>query len=220
MAFEEYLSNGMHIGMKKQTSKMKRFVYKTRDDGLAVLDLQTIDDRIKMAAKFLAGFNSIMVVSRKPVAKKAITKFAELIDARAISGRFLPGIITNPSFRAYYEPDVLLITDPATDSQAIDEAIKMRVPIVSLVDTFNEVKGIDFIIPVNNKGRKSIAATYYILAREILKCRGKIKEDSEFELKLEDFAPSESSRRTERSDRPRRTDRFQRSSGDRTSQRR
>ena len=204
MAFEEYLSNGMHIGMKKQTAKMKKFVYKTREDGLAVLDLQTIDNRIKIAAKFLAGYNNIMVVSRKPVAKKAVTRFAELIGAKAIAGRFLPGIITNPSFRAYYEPDVLLVTDPATDSQSIDEAIKMRVPIVSLVDTFNEVKGIDLIIPVNNKGRKSIAMTYYVLAREILKERGEIKDDSDFEAKPEEFAPAERPRRAPRPDRERR----------------
>lgn len=187
MAFEEFLSSGMHIGMKKQTSKMKRFVYKTREDGLAVLDLQTIDNRIKTAAKMLAEYKHIMVVSRKPIAYRAIKAFAEAVDAKAVIGRFLPGIITNPSFREYYEPDVIVITDPSTDMQAITEAVKMRIPIISLADTYNEVTGIDFIIPVNNKGRKSIAMTYFLLAREIQKTRGKIKEDSEFTLKAEDF---------------------------------
>ncbi len=191
MAFDEYLSTGMHIGMKRQNKKMSKFVYKVREDGLAVLDLQTIEDRIKIAAKFLAGYKKIMVVSRKPIAFNAVNKFAEIIDAKAITGRFLPGIITNPSFREYYEPDVLLVTDPSVDKQAINEAIKMRVPVVSLADTFNQVSGIDLIIPVNNKGRKAIAMTYYILAREILKARENIKEDSEFEAKPEDFEAKE-----------------------------
>ena len=104
MPYEEYLSAGMHIGMKQQTKDMKRFVYKIRDDGLAVLDLQTIDNRIKLAAKFIARFKRIMVVSRKYVAWKPITKFAEVVDAKALTGRFLPGTITNPSFPGYYEP--------------------------------------------------------------------------------------------------------------------
>lgn len=197
MAFEEFLSSGMHIGMKKQTAKMKKFVYKLRDDGLAVLDLQTIDDRIKIAGKFLSEYKHIMIVSRKPIAYKATKKFAEVVNAKTINGRFLPGIITNPDFREYYEPDVLIVTDPSTDMQAVTEAIRMRVPIVALADTYNEMTGIDLIIPVNNKGRKSIAMTYFLLAREILKNRGEIKEDSEFTLKPEDFEAKETRERRE-----------------------
>jgi small subunit ribosomal protein S2 len=187
MAFEEYLSAGMHIGTKQQTEKMKKFVYKTRDDGLAVLDLQTMDLRMKTAANFLSKFERIVVVSRKSIAFKAVKKFAEVTNAKSITGRFLPGIITNPSFREYHEPDVLIVTDPSVDGQAVKEAIRMRVPIVALCDTINEINGIDYIIPVNNKGRKAIAMTYFILAKEILKARGIIKEDSEFKVTIEEF---------------------------------
>jgi len=210
MAFDEYLSTGMHIGMKRQNKKMSKFVYKVREDGLAVLDLQTIDNRIKLAAKLLANYKNIMVVSRKPIAFNATNKFAEIVGAKAINGRFLPGIITNPSFREYYEPDALLVTDPSVDKQAIDEAVKMRVPIVSLVDTFNETSGIDFIIPVNNKGRKAIAMTYFLLAREILKVRGKIAEDSEFTAKPEEFESQEKQERRERPERRERSTRGRR----------
>ncbi len=182
MPFEEYLSAGMHIGMKQQTKDMKRFIYKIRDDGLAVLDLETIAKRIEIAGKFLSKFEKIMVVSRKSIAHRAIRKFAEAVNAKAITGRFLPGIITNPSFREYYEPDILIVTDPLVDKQAIMEAVKMRIPIVALADTFNETSLLDFVIPVNNKGRKSIAMVYYLLASEILKNQGK-----EIKLKPEDF---------------------------------
>lgn len=191
MAFEQYLSSGVHIGMKQQTKDMKRFVYKTREDGLAVLDLQTIDKRIKMAAKFLAGYNKIMAVSRKGVGHKSVKFFAEATHSKGIMGRFLPGTITNPSFKGYYGPDVLLITDPLADKQALKEAIRMRIPIVALCDTFNETSGIDFVIPANNKGRKAIAIVYYILAREILKAKGEIKEDKEFKYKVEEFESPE-----------------------------
>ena len=36
----EYLTAGVHIGMKSCTPYMKQFVYKVRDDGLAVFNLQ------------------------------------------------------------------------------------------------------------------------------------------------------------------------------------
>jgi small subunit ribosomal protein S2 len=181
----------MHIGMKQQTKDMKKFIYKIRDDGLAVLDLQTIENRVKLAGKFLARFQRIMVVSRKTVGSKPAIKFAEAINARAVTGRFMPGIITNPSFPGYYEPDVVIITDPLIDLQAIEEAIKMRVPIVALCDTSNETQSIDIVIPVNNKGRKALATVYWLLAREILKNRGTLKQDEDFKIKAEEFESEE-----------------------------
>ena len=197
MSYEQFLSAGMHIGMKQQTKDMKKFIYKIRDDGLAVLDLQTIENRVKIAGKFLTKFNRIMVVSRKAVGWKPAIKFAEAVNGKSVTGRFLPGTITNPYFPGYYEPEVVLITDPLIDVQAIDEAVKMRIPIVALCDTSNETASIDLIIPVNNKGRKALATVYWLLAREVLKNRGTIKEDEEFKQKPEDFE-SEEIEKTER----------------------
>jgi len=197
MPYEEYLSAGMHIGMKQQTKDMKKFVYKVRDDGLAVLDLQTIENRIKLAAKFLSRFNNIMVVSRKIVGWKPVEKFAEAINGKAVKGRFLPGTITNPSFRGYYEPEILVVTDPLIDSQAVEEALKMRIPVIALCGTFNETDLIDLIIPVNNRGRKSVAMVYWLLAREVLKNRGSVKKDEDFKYKPEDFEMEERKERRE-----------------------
>ena len=197
MSYEQFLSSGMHIGMKQQTKDMKRFIYKIRDDGLAVLDLQTIENRVKLAGKFIARFQRIMIVSRKAVGWKPAIKFTEAVGGKSVTGRFLPGIITNPSFPGYYEPDVVIITDPLIDVQAIEEAVKMRIPIVALSDTSNETTSIDLIIPLNNKGRKSIATVYWLLAREVLKNKGIIKQDEDFKPKPEDFE-SEEMERTER----------------------
>jgi len=204
MSYEQFLSAGMHIGMKQQTKDMKRYIYKIRDDGLAVLDLQTIENQVKTAGKFLARFQRIMIVSRKAVAWKPVIKFAEVVNGKYITGRFLPGTITNPSFPGYYEPEVIIITDPLIDTQAIEEAVKMRVPIVALCDTSNETSSIDFVMPVNNKGRKSLATVYWLLAREILKNRGAIKTDEEFKVKPEEFESEEIEREREKAERPRR----------------
>ena len=183
----EYLTAGVHIGMKTCTPYMKRFVYKIRDDGLAVFNLKKVDERIKTAADFLSAFDNVLVVSRKESAREAVDAFARAIDGKSMTKRFPPGTLTNPSLRGFYEPDVVVVTDPLIDEQAVKEAKKKRIPIVSLCDTFNSAKDVDLIIPVNNNGKKALSLVFWILAREILKSRKKIKKDSDFKLTLKDF---------------------------------
>ena len=184
----EYLTAGIHIGMKTCTPAMKQFVYKVREDGLAVFNLQLVDERIKIAASFLSHFSNILAVSRKENAHKAVKAFAEAVGGRGIAGRFTPGTLTNPDYKGFFEPDVVLVVDPLVDEQVIQEAKKKRIPVVSLCDTFNMVKDVDFAIPANNNGRKSLALIFWILAREILKTRGSKKK---FTTTLVDFGDDE-----------------------------
>lgn len=183
----EYLTAGIHIGMKSCTPFMKKFVYKVREDGVAVFNLKMLDERILAAAKFLSGFSKMMVSSRKEAAGKAVTVFAKVTGAKAIAGRFPPGTLTNPSFRDFYEPDVILVADPLVDEQIVKEAKKKRIPIVAICNTFNSARDIDLVIPMNNNGKKSLALVFWILAREILKERGELKKGIKFKMKIEDF---------------------------------
>lgn len=183
----QYLTAGIHIGMKTCTPFMKQFVYKVREDGLAVFNLQYVDDRIKTAAAFLSQFNSILAVSRKEGGHLAVEAFAEAVGGRAVAGRFVPGTLTNPSYKGFFEPDVVIVVDPLIDEQAIKEAKKKRIPIVSLCDTFNIARDVDYVIPLNNNGRKSLALVFWILAREILKHKGTISKDGDFKPTLKDF---------------------------------
>jgi len=188
---EDYLASGIHIGMKQRTADMKPYIYKIRSDGLAVLNLGMIDERIKTAAKFLAKSQNILVVGRKSVSQEVVKKFAEAIGAKSIVGRFLPGTLTNPKFRNYFEADVVLISDPLIDYQALKEAVSARTAVIAVCDTLNETRHIDLIIPANNKSRKSLGTLYYLLAREILKERGEIKSNSDFKYHIEDFTGNE-----------------------------
>jgi len=180
----EYLTAGIHIGMKSCTPFMRRFIYKVREDGVAVFNLKNLDERLLTAAKFISGFSKIMVVSRKEAAGKAITVFARVIGAKAIAGRFPPGTLTNPSFKEFYEPDIVIVADPLVDEQAVREAKKKRIPIVAICNTFNSGRDIDFAIPMNNNGKKSLALAFWILSRETLKARG---SKEKFKMKIEDF---------------------------------
>ena len=184
---EQYLAAGIHIGMKQRTEQMREFIYKVREDGLAVLNLKKIDERIRTAAQFLSRCERILVASRKSVAKEALEKFAEVINAKVITTRFMPGTLTNPTYKNFFEADAVLVADPLIDIQALQEAVKARVPVVAVCDTFNETKDIDLIIPANNKGKRALSTLFWLLAREILKERGEIKSDKEFAYKIEDF---------------------------------
>lgn len=177
--------------MKSKTKDMRKFIYKIRDDGLAVLNLSILDERIRITARFLASMNKPLVVGRKTTVHEAVKKFAEIVGCDYVIGRFMPGTLTNPSYEKFLEPDVVFLSDPLSDRQALKESVAARIPIVAICDTFNETKNIDLIIPANNKGRKALATIYYLLAREILKERKQIKKDEDFKYKVEDFMGKE-----------------------------
>lgn len=188
---QQYLASGIHIGMKQRTEQMKEFIYKVRPDGLAVLNLRKVDEKIRIAAKFLARANKILIVGRKSIAHEPIKKFCEITSCEVVTGRFMPGTLTNPNYKKFFEAEVILISDPLLDYQALKEAVKARVPVIAICDTINETKDIDFIIPANNKGKKALATLFWLLAREILKERGQIKSNEEFKYKIEDFSKEE-----------------------------
>ena len=186
---EMYISCGTEIGTQQKTAHMEPFIARVRNDGLFIIDIAESDRRIKIAAKLLARYDpkNVLAVAVRQYAQKPIKKLAEATGIVAMPGRFLPGTLTNSHCDTFSEPDILLLTDPIGDAQALKEAVKVGIPVVALCDTNNETKYVDWIIPVNNKGRKSLALTYWLLAKEILKNRGVIKSDEEFEMRVEDF---------------------------------
>lgn len=186
---DEYLKSGIHIGTKFKTRYMEKFIYKTRPDGLSVLNLQKIDERLSIAAKFLAQYNpeDILVVGRRESAWKPIKMFGQVTGAKVFAGRYPPGILTNPNLENYIEIKVLLTVDSGPDRNAVIDAMKMGVPIVAICDTNNQTNNIDLVIPSNNKGKKSLGLFFWILAREYLRNRNIIKNNEELKEKIEDF---------------------------------
>lgn len=176
---DDYLAAGIHIGTQQKNADMKPYIYRVRADGLYVLDVKKADERIRSAAKFLAKFKpeKILIVSRRQYGQKPIEDFAKLVGAKAISGRFVPGTLTNPDLDNFIEPGVLVATDPRGDEQALKEAKIIGIPVVALCDTDNAISGVDIVMPTNNKGKKALAIIYWLLTREILRERGELKED-------------------------------------------
>jgi small subunit ribosomal protein S2 len=186
---ETYMTSGVHIGTRQKTADIKEFIYKVRNDGLYIIDVKKTDERIKNAAKFLAKFDlsKALVVSVRQYGQKPIKKLGEFTGIQVLDGRFQPGTLTNPNAKTFLEPDVILLTDPLADIQALHEAKNIGVPVLALCDTNNETKYIDYVIPTNNKGRRALALVYWLMTRAILKEQGKIQSDEEFTATVEEF---------------------------------
>ena len=186
---KKILSTGIRVGTQVKTKFMKPYITKASPEGLYIIDLDITLERIKIAAKFInrVGIENVIVCSGREYANTPIEKFCEITGAIEMLGRFMPGTLTNPSLPYYIEPKLLLISDPQVDSQAITEATNAGIPVIGVSNTDNITSKVDLVIPANNRGRKSLATIYWLLAREILIERGELKEDESLKYEIDDF---------------------------------
>ena len=185
-----YLKSGIHIGTKFRTKYMEQFIYKTRPDGLSVLNLQKINERIGIAARFLAQYapEDIMIVSRRENGWKAVKAFGKYTGVKFFAGRYPPGMMTNPALENYMEVKVVLVTDSWPDRNTINDAMQVGIPVIACCDTNNQSNNIDLVVPCNNKGKKSLGLFFYILAKEYLKNKGLLEEGKDPDFKFDDFS--------------------------------
>ena len=186
---EILLSAGVHIGTRIKTKDMEPFIYKVRPDGLFVLDMEQMNDRVKIVAKFLSKLDlkKVCVASSKRYGRNPVEKFSDTIECKSYTGRFTSGTFTNPDYAQFFEPQAVIVTDSLADQQIVEEAGLIGVPVIALCSTDNSLTNVDLVIPVNNKGRRSPAIVYWLLAREILREMGQLPLSGEFGATIEDF---------------------------------
>lgn len=218
---DDYLAAGVHIGSHQRSHDMERFIHKVREDGVALLQVHQTDLRLRAAAKLLARFEAgkVLAASARQFSMTSVEKFAQATGSKVSVGRFIPGTLTNPILPVYDECQALVVSDPVADIQPLTEAFSVGVPIVAFCNTQCSIHQIDLVIPANNKGRKSLALLYYLLAREVRRARGW----DETTLQLKDFEsepppvgflspvprpPPERKRARPRGERPERPPRF------------
>ncbi|MFT4304610.1 MAG: 30S ribosomal protein S2 [Candidatus Woesearchaeota archaeon] len=185
-----YLKSGIHIGTKFQTKYMNKFIYKIRSDGLKVLNLQQIDERINVMINFLSQYEpeEILFVCRRENGWKSVKKMSEMTGIKVIAGRYPPGIMTNPNLKNYVEKKILIVADPWPDRNAINDAMMIGIPVIGLCDTNNQSNNLDLVIPCNNKGKKSLGLLVYLVTRGYMVKKGMIKSEKEFKAELDDFS--------------------------------
>ena len=180
---KKILTTGIRVGTTVKTKFMKPFITQASPEGLYLLDLDITLSRIQTAAKFIKKFdmNGVVVHSGRTYATTPIEKFCELTGAKKMLGRFMPGTLTNPSLPYFVEPQLMVISDPQVDAQAITEATNAGIPVIGIANTDNVTSKLDLIIPANNRGRKSLATVYWLLANEIL------QDSKTMKYEIEDF---------------------------------
>ena len=186
---DDYLKVGLHIGTKFRTKAMSPFIYKVRNDGLSVLNVQKLNERLEVAAKLLSYYKpeEIVIVCRRENGWTAIEMFSKFTGIKTFAGRYPPGILTNTNLKNFTETKIILVTDPWPDRNVVDDALKVGIPVIALCDTNNQINNIDLVVPCNNKGKKSLGVIFYILTKEYLLRRGVIKKQSEFKYTEDDF---------------------------------
>ena len=185
----EYLKSGIHIGTKFKTKYMSNFIYKTRPDGLSVLNLKKIDERVAAAIHMLCQYepSEILIISRRENGWKALKQLTKWTGITVINGRYPPGIMTNSNLETFTEPKILMVCDPWPDKNAVDDAYKMGIPIIALCDTNNQSNKIDLVVPCNNKGKRSVGLVFYLVAIGYIRKIGLLAGNEEPQFKIDDF---------------------------------
>lgn len=185
---EEYLTSGVHIGTKFKNGYSKKFIHKARADGLKIIDTEMIDERLKILINLLSKYDpsEFAIMGRRENAKKPLAVFSKLVGCDSFTGRYLPGKLTNSELEDFKEYKVVIVCDPLTDKNILNEAFSQGIFTVGFCDTNNRTNKLDLVIPINNKGKRSLALAVQLLAKHYLVNRGILKE-SDFTYTVDDF---------------------------------
>jgi len=200
------LATGIRIGTQVRTKSMEQFTTRPRPDGLHLLDYSKTLHRIDVAGKFISfvGPQNVVVYTSRDYGKVPVEKFCEVTKAIPVVGRFMPGTLTNPLFPGHLDVDLIVVADPASDTQAIVEAANMGTPVIAICDTDNITDDIDLVIPGNNRGRRSLATIFWLLTRSVLTHSSLITGDQLLKYTIDDFETkmTESEMEEEEEERP------------------
>lgn len=187
---EAYKKYGTRIGTSTINHALERFIFKRIANKFTILNIKLIDERIKLSAKMLSGYKrkDILLVCTLDGAYYAVYNFAKLMNISVNFGRYLAGSLTNINYKNFFEPKILLVTDPNANRRAINDAKRINIPIIGICNTDNKTGFIDLIIPGNNKSGNSVGLILYLLANEL----GTKEEKEKLEkVNLDDFLSKE-----------------------------
>ena len=165
-------------GGKRLTKQMKRYVYKSRNDGVYLFDVTKIYEKIQVAARMIASISdpeSIVAVSGRLAGQRAVFKFGQYTKCQSVTGRWSPGMLTNQITKKFIEPKLLIVCDPRVDYNALLESSYVNIPVIALCNNDNNLNFVDCAIPCNNRSKRSLAMIWYLLTKAVLEIKGENK---------------------------------------------
>ncbi len=183
---EDYIKTAAYLGTKVVTPTMRKYIYRRRLDGLAILNTLLVDKKLKDALDFVVKFKpeEWILVCKREAGWRAAQMFSELTGVKLFTKKYPSGILTNTNLSNFLETKMIFICDPWIDKNALTDAKKIRVPVVGICNTNNNTADIDYVIIGNNHSNKSLGLFFWLLSKEYLKAH-KIKKNLPT---LEDFA--------------------------------
>jgi len=186
---EILVKNGLHIGSRIKVKHMEPFIYRLRPDGVYLIDINKTIERLNIAAKFISFYppEKVVIISTHIYGTRPVQRFCELTGCIPITERFEPGSFTNPILETYMEPELILVSDPRYDRQAVVEAKIAGIPVIAMCSTDNMFSDIDLVIPMNNRGRLALPHAFWYLARRVLIERGVLTPELAEKIKPDEF---------------------------------
>ena len=169
----------LFISTKKQASEAIAELAKNTDQyfvnyrwlGGMLTNWGTISNSIKKLKKINTDLSS----ENRGFTKKELLKMSSQRDKLQ---RSLGGIAEMKKI-----PDLVFIIDTNYESLAIKESIKLRIPIVAILDSNSNPEGIEFPIPGNDDARRSIDLYCNLLLETINNAKQDLPKQTEVESK-------------------------------------
>jgi small subunit ribosomal protein S2 len=170
-SIEDYIKTASYLGTKVITPSMRKYVYRRRLDGLAILNTLLVDKKLASAIDFVKQYkpDEWTLICKREAGWRAAKMFSELTGVRLFTKKYPAGVLTNTKLDNFIETKMIMICDPWLDKNALKDAKNVRIPVCSVCDTNNHTSDIDVLIIANNKSNKSLGLVFWLLAREYMK---------------------------------------------------
>jgi ribosomal protein uS2 len=168
---EDYIKTASYLGTKVITPTMRKYVYRRRLDGLAILNTLLVDKKLSEAINFIKQYkpDEWTLVCKREAGWRAAKMFSELTGVRTFTKKYPSGVLTNTELENFFETKMIMICDPWLDKNALKDAKRVRIPVCGICDTNNHTADVDVVAIANNKSNKSMGLIFWLLAREYMK---------------------------------------------------
>lgn len=188
VSLETYLAHQVHLGTRVISPDMRHYIYRRKADGVAVFNTLLVNERMKLAIKFLSNYNpeDVIVVCKREEGWHAVKKFSEVTGIVAFIRKYPTGILTNPKLDNFIQPKLVFVIDPWQDRNAVKDARQVNIPVMAVCTSSSRTAYIDFVLPANNRNELSLGLVFYLLAKGYNEAHSK-----PVNFKLEDFIKPE-----------------------------